>query len=243
MRGLVLTFAWLCAVSGMVYAQNTAQPPAGAPSAGGKGVSPIGSYGIGMNIGRGMRSDGMQLHLESFIQGLRDGLEGAPAKYPEEQLRAAMETLQREMQAKQQQQEQSVTERNKREGEAFLAGNKNKQGVKTLASGLQYEVLRAGNGPSPKASDTVQVHYEGTLLDGKVFDSSIKRGQPAEFPVNGVIPGWTEALQLMKVGDKWRVFIPSDLAYGPRGAGRVIGPNAVLIFEVELLAVKPEAKG
>jgi FKBP-type peptidyl-prolyl cis-trans isomerase FklB len=227
------------AVSDWGWAQNTAQQsPAGAPAAQGA-LSAAGSYGIGMNIGRSMRSDGMQLDVESLVQGLRDGLQGAQSKYPEDQIRAALETLQRDMQSKQQQQEQTMADANKREGEAFLANNKTREGVKTLPSGLQYEVLKQGTGPSPKATDTVQVHYHGTLVDGRVFDSSVKRGQPAEFPVNGVIPGWTEALQLMKVGDKWKIYLPSDLAYGPRGAGRVIGPNAVLVFEVELLSVKP----
>jgi FKBP-type peptidyl-prolyl cis-trans isomerase FklB len=130
-----------------------------------------------------------------------------------------------------------VGDKNKREGETFLVGNKTKEGVTTRPSGLQYQVLRSGTGASPKATDTVKVHYEGTLLDGKVFDSSIKRNEPAVFPVNGVIAGWTEAMQLMRVGDKWRLFIPSELAYGARGAGDLIGPNAVLIFDVELLDI------
>lgn len=239
MRRSVLAWACLGAVaaSGWVWAQNSAQPVAGGQAPG--GVSAAGSYGIGVNIGRSMRNDGMQLDVESLVQGLRDGLQGAASKYPEDQIRTALESLQRDMQAKQQQQEQSVADTNKREGETFLATNKARQGVTTLPSGLQYEVLRQGNGPSPKAADTVQVHYHGTLLDGRVFDSSVKRGQPAEFPVNGVIPGWTEALQLMKVGEKWKLFIPSELAYGSRGAGRAIGPNSVLVFEVELLSVKP----
>jgi FKBP-type peptidyl-prolyl cis-trans isomerase FklB len=235
----VLACLGTVAVSDWGWAQNTAQQsPAGAQAAPGA-LSAAGSYGIGMNIGRSMRSDGMQLDVESLVQGLRDGLQGAQSKYPEDQIRAALETLQRDMQSKQQQQEQTMADANKREGEAFLANNKTREGVKTLPSGLQYEVLKQGTGPSPKATDTVQVHYHGTLVDGRVFDSSVKRGQPAEFPVNGVIPGWTEALQLMKVGDKWKIYLPSDLAYGPRGAGRVIGPNAVLVFEVELLSVKP----
>jgi FKBP-type peptidyl-prolyl cis-trans isomerase FklB len=129
-------------------------------------------------------------------------------------------------------------EKNKKEGEAFLAENKKKEGVKTLPSGLQYKVIKEGTGKSPKATDKVSTHYRGTLIDGTEFDSSYKRGQPATFPVNGVIPGWTEALQLMKVGSKWQLFIPSKLAYGERGAPPVIGPYSVLIFTVELLAIK-----
>jgi FKBP-type peptidyl-prolyl cis-trans isomerase FklB len=133
-----------------------------------------------------------------------------------------------------------LAEKNRREGQTFLAKNKTRAGVKVRPSGLQYEVLRAGNGASPKATDTVKVHYEGTLLNGTVFDSSVKRKEPAVFPVNRVIPGWTEAMQMMKVGDKWRLFIPSELAYGARGAGHDIGPNAVLIFDVELLGISPQ---
>jgi FKBP-type peptidyl-prolyl cis-trans isomerase FklB len=241
MRRVVFSVICLCVVSTAVYAQNSAQPAA-APAAGEKGDGPVASYGIGMNIGRGMRSDGMQIEVDAFIQGLRDGLAGTPSKYPEEQIRTALESLRQQMMAKQQQQASVAGDKNKREGEAFLANNKTVQGVTTLPSGLQYQVIQAGTGASPKGSDTVRVHYQGTLLDGKVFDSSIKRGEPAEFPVDGVIPGWTEALQRMKVGDKWRIFIPSALAYGERGAGNVIGPNAVLVFEVELLGVKPATK-
>ncbi len=125
-----------------------------------------------------------------------------------------------------------------RRAKTFLAANAKKDGVKTTASGLQYKVIKSGTGKSPKATDTVKVHYHGTLIDGTVFDSSVERGEPVSFPVNGVIPGWTEALQLMKEGDKWQLFIPSKLAYGERGAGAKIGPNATLIFEVELLAVE-----
>ncbi len=131
-----------------------------------------------------------------------------------------------------------LAEKNKNEGERFLAENKEKEGVTTLPSGLQYKVIKAGNGSSPKASDTVTTHYRGALIDGTEFDSSHKRGEPTSFPVGGVISGWTEALKLMKVGAKWQLFVPSDLAYGPRGAGQNIGPNATLIFEVELLSIE-----
>ncbi len=242
MKRVVFTVFWLCAMSAAVCAQNNAQPEGVAvPVAAAGGGNTVASYGIGMNIGRGMRADGMQIQIDAFIQGLRDGLEGAAPKYPEEQVRTALETLRQQMQAKQEQQAAVAGDKNKREGEAFLANNKNVPGVKATASGLQYQVLQSGTGATPKATDTVRVHYHGTLLDGKVFDSSVKRGEPAEFPVDGVIPGWTEALQLMKVGDKWRLFIPPDLAYGARGAGNVIGPHAVLVFEVELLNVKPSA--
>jgi FKBP-type peptidyl-prolyl cis-trans isomerase FklB len=134
-------------------------------------------------------------------------------------------------------------EKNKKEGEAFLAANKKKEGVITLPSGFQYKAIKEGTGKTPKATDTVTVNYRGTLIDGTEFDSSYKRGQPATFRVNGVIAGWTEALQLMKEGSKWELFIPANLAYGERGAGAAIGPNAVLIFEVELISVKPAESG
>jgi FKBP-type peptidyl-prolyl cis-trans isomerase FklB len=144
------------------------------------------------------------------------------------------------MVAKQQEMVKKLGEKNKVEGEAFLAENKKKEGVITLPSGLQYKVIKAGTGKKPKATDTVTVHYQGTLTDGKEFDSSYRRGQPVTFPVNGVIPGWTEALQLMEEGAKWQVFIPSSLAYGDRGAGRDIGPHATLIFEIELVSIQEQ---
>ena len=156
----------------------------------------------------------------------------------EEEMRTVMTAFQKEMAAKQAEMMKSQGEKNKKEGEAFLAENKKKEGVKTLASGLQYKVIKEGTGKTPKATDKVSTHYQGTLIDGTEFDSSYKRGEPATFPVNGVIPGWTEALQLMKVGSKWQLFVPSKLAYGEKGAGPIIGPNAVLIFTVELLAIK-----
>jgi FKBP-type peptidyl-prolyl cis-trans isomerase FklB len=230
--------------------------PAGAPATAPAGTIKLGqqggdvaSYAIGMNVGQSMKSDGLEIDVDSFVQGLRDALQAAKPRYTEEQLQAALQTLQRDLQAKQQQRQQAAQQRmqaagekNRREGQAFLAKNKTAAGVKTTVSGLQYQVLRAGKGASPKATDTVKVHYEGTLLDGTVFDSSIKRKEPIEFPVNGVIAGWTEALQLMKPSDKWKLFIPSDLAYGAQGApGGTIGPNATLVFEVELLEVKPAA--
>ena len=146
--------------------------------------------------------------------------------------------FQQEIQNKQIAKMKEASEKNAKEGAAFLAENKNKEGVITLESGLQYKVLKSGDGPSPKETDTVVTHYRGNLINGEIFDSSYKRGQPATFPVSGVIAGWTEALQKMKVGDKWQLFIPSNLAYGENGAGQKIGPNEVLIFELELLEIK-----
>lgn len=255
MRFLGLMIACWCVLANAACAQNAPAPAAApatpgaaapaaatAPAIDAKNANSIGSYGIGANIGRSLKSDGMELNVEAFVQGLQDGLKGKEPRYTEAQLRAALKIIQGELQAKKEKLEQSMGEKNKAEGEKFLAANKAKEGVVTRKSGLQYQVISSGKGPSPKATDTVKVHYEGTLLDGTVFDSSIKRKEPAEFPVDRVIPGWTEALQLMKVGDHWKLFVPANLAYGARGAGDVIGPNAVLTFDVELLSIEPPAK-
>jgi len=196
------------------------------------------SYGIGSNIGRGMKQDGIDINVDALVEGLKDALSGKEPKYTEAQLREAFGIVQRQLQARQMEKAKTAGDKNKKEGEAFLAANKKKEGVKSTESGLQYVVLKSGKGPSPKATDSVKTHYHGTLINGKVFDSSVERGEPISFPVNGVIKGWTEALQLMKVGDKWRVFVPSELAYGERGAGADIGPNSVLVFEIELLGIE-----
>lgn len=196
------------------------------------------SYSIGINIGNNVKQLPMEIDLDILYKGFKDAVSGGKSLLSEEEMRTVMTAFQKEMTAKQTEMMNSQGEKNKKEGEAFLAENKKKEGVKTLASGLQYKVIKEGNGKSPKATDKVSTHYQGTLIDGTEFDSSIKRGAPAEFPVNGVIPGWTEALQLMKVGSKWQLFVPSRLAYGEKGAGPKIGPNAVLIFTVELLAIK-----
>ena len=156
----------------------------------------------------------------------------------EQEMKETLAGLQKELMEKQAERAKLLAEKNKKEGEAFLAANKTKEGVKTLPDGLQYKVIKEGTGKTPKADDTVVTNYRGTLIDGTEFDSSYKRGQPATFPVKGVIPGWTEALQLMKEGSKWELFIPSNLAYGERGAGNAIGPNATLVFEIELISVK-----
>jgi FKBP-type peptidyl-prolyl cis-trans isomerase FklB len=156
----------------------------------------------------------------------------------DQEARETMTVFQKEMMAKQEVLAKKLGEKNKKEGEAFLAENKKKEGVKTLPSGLQYRVIKEGTGRKPKATDKVLTHYRGTLIDGTEFDSSYKRGTPTSFKVNEIIPGWTEALQLMKEGAKWQLFIPSNLAYAERGAGRDIGPNATLIFEVELISIQ-----
>ena len=196
------------------------------------------SYGIGMSIGTNLKRDGIDVDPDLLLKGVKDTLSGGKTLMSEEEYRAAMTALQADLKNKQAEAAKKIADKNKTEGEAFLAENKKKEGVVTLPSGLQYKVLKAGDGKSPTADNTVETHYRGTLIDGTEFDSSYKRGQTVTFPVGGVIPGWTEALQKMKVGDKWQLFVPSNLAYGERGAGRDIGPNSTLIFEVELISIK-----
>lgn len=189
------------------------------------------SYAIGLNIGRSIGGDGIEVDLDEVIKGLTDGLDKKKARLSDKELQNAMMALQDEVQTRR------VTAL-KKTGEDFLAANKKKEGVKVLPSGLQYKVIKEGKGPSPKATDIVKTHYHGTLVDGTVFDSSKDRGQPVDFPVNRVIPGWTEALQKMKVGDVWQLYIPSELAYGERGTpDGAIAPHSVLIFDVELLGI------
>lgn len=197
------------------------------------------SYAIGMNWGTGLHKQGIDVDSAALIQGMKDALAGSKTLLTEDEARAALMQLQSEMQAKQQEKAKQEGEAGKKEGDAFLAANKGKEGVVTLPSGLQYKILKEGTGPKPTADDSVVCNYKGTLINGTEFDSSYKRGEPATFPVGGVIKGWTEALQLMPVGSKWQLFIPADLAYGPRGTpGGPIGPNSTLIFEVELMSIK-----
>ncbi len=195
------------------------------------------SYIIGFNIGSGMKRDGLDIDVNKLAAGLSTALSGGNSQLPEAEVQAVMQAFQQEMQAKQQARQATVGAEETKIGQAFLAANKSKPGVKTTASGLQYQVIKAGTGKTPKLTDTVTTNYRGTLINGKEFDSSYKRGQPASFPVNGVIPGWTEALQLMKEGATWKLFIPSNLAYGPRGAGQDIPPNSALIFDIELIKI------
>lgn len=191
------------------------------------------SYGIGRNIGHGIRDDELEIDVEAMIQGIRDVLADAAPRLTEDQIGAALKTYGEQMQAK----AAAANDKRLRDGRAFLAANKNKPGVVTLPSGLQYTVIKKGNGPLPKLTDTVRTHYHGTFIDGTVFDSSVEKQMPATFQVGGVIRGWTEAIQMMQVGSKWRLFVPSELAYGPRGR-EGIAPNMVLIFEVELLGIE-----
>lgn len=198
------------------------------------------SYAVGMFLASRVRPQAAEFDANLVAQGLKDGLSGGKTLMTEEESTATLNQWQTEMKAKEEQEMQKLADDNKKEGDAFLAANKTKEGVVTTPSGLQYKVLTQGTGPKPTASDTVVCNYKGTLINGKEFDSSYKRGQPAEFPVSHVIKGWTEALQLMPVGSKYQLFIPPDLAYGMRGAGPDIGPNSTLIFEVELISIKPQ---
>ena len=192
------------------------------------------SYIIGMDMGKNLKDQSIDIDQAALARGIKDALSGGKSSLTDEEIRQTMTAFQKEMMAK----SQALGEKNKKEGEAFLAGNKKKQGVITLPSGLQYKVISAGKGKKPKPTDTVTVQYRGTLIDGTEFDSSYRRGQPATFPVNGVIPGWTEALGLMQEGAKWQIFVPSNLAYGEKGTGGQIGPNATLVFEVELISIQ-----
>jgi FKBP-type peptidyl-prolyl cis-trans isomerase len=195
-----------------------------------------------MNLGANLHKQSVPVDPNIMARGLKDALAGGKTLLTEEEARAAITAVQNDMREKQQAKMQLAGDANKKEGEAFLADNKSKEGVVALPSGLQYKVLKEGNGPKPKATDSVVCNYRGTLINGTEFDSSTKHGGPATFPVNGVIKGWTEALQLMPVGSKWQLVVPSDLAYAERGAGGDIGPNATLIFEVELVSIQNKSE-
>jgi len=180
---------------------------------------------------------GIEIDADAILAGLKDAMAGKPSALSAEETQNTMMQLQQEMEQKFQEKAGKAGETNKKQGQEFLAANKNKAGVHTLPSGMQYEILNEGTGKTPSRTENVTTHYEGILIDGTVFDRSYERGEPATFPVNGVIAGWTQALMMMKEGAKWRLYIPSDLAYGAQGAGADIGPNATLIFDVELLKV------
>ena len=201
------------------------------------------SYAIGMSVGKSLQKDALDLDLTILLRGIKDAQAGGKTLLTDDEAKAAFTTLQAGLRKKQEEKMAIAGQANQKEGETFLATNKAKDGVVTLPSGLQYKILKEGTGPKPTAADSVVCNYRGTLINNKEFDSSFKRGQPATFPVSGVIKGWTEALQLMAVGSKWQLFVPADLAYGSRAAGPDIGPNSTLIFEVELLSIQPKAQG
>jgi FKBP-type peptidyl-prolyl cis-trans isomerase FklB len=233
---LVLTTA---ALGGAASAQGPAAAPSALPDAL-KDPQAQASYAIGLNIGAGLRRDGITIDPVMVAQGLKDATTGAQPMLTEAQMRDVLVRLQSDVQARRAEASAHAGETNKAEGAAFLKANGAKAGVTTLPSGLEYEILTAGTGPRPKADDVVICNYRGSLLSGTEFDSSYKRGQPETFPVGGVIKGWTEVLQKMPVGSKWRVYIPADLAYGEKGAPPDIGPNAVLTFDIELLSIQPK---
>lgn len=195
------------------------------------------SYAIGLSIGNNLKAQKVDVNIHALSQGVRDVIDSNTHLLTDAQIEQVMSAFQQRMMAKQEEEAKTAGDKNRKDGEAFLAANKNKEGVKVTASGLQYKVVKMGTGPTPRADQTVTVHYRGTTIDGTEFDSSYKRNSPATFGVGQVIGGWTEALQLMPVGSKWELYIPADLAYGDRGAGASIPPGATLIFEVELLSV------
>jgi FKBP-type peptidyl-prolyl cis-trans isomerase len=205
------------------------------------------SYALGMDIGTqvggSLKKQSVEVDWNLTSEGLKDAMSGGKTRLTQEEAKAVLDEVQAEVRKEQQEKMQQAAATNKAEGENFLAANKAKEGVVTLPSGLEYKILKAGDGPKPAASDQVVCNYRGTLINGTEFDSSYKRGQPATFGVGQVIKGWTEALQLMPVGSKWQLFIPANLAYAERGAGGEIGPNSTLIFEVELLSIVDKNAG
>jgi FKBP-type peptidyl-prolyl cis-trans isomerase len=231
-------------------ASSSATPAAKRPATTAKTAAPLTlktsrdkfSYALGMKMGANLHRQAVPVDPNILARGLKDGLAGSKTLLTDEEAQAAIVEVQNDLRKKQQEKMQVEGGANKKEGESFLAANKGKEGVVALPSGLQYKILKEGTGPKPAATDSVVCNYRGTLINGTEFDSSYKRGQPATFPVTGVIKGWTEALQLMPVGSKWQLFIPSDLAYGERGPAPEIGSNATLIFEVELLSIEDKSK-
>jgi FKBP-type peptidyl-prolyl cis-trans isomerase FklB len=213
-------------------------PALAASKSASKNIKNKSSYALGYQFGQNLHGYGAEVHVESFTKGFADALAGKKGSMTPEEMQKAVAEFEQNLRTKLEAKKKDQGDANSKEGKSFLEANAKKAGVKVLPSGLQYEVITDGKGKSPKATDVVTTHYRGTLISGKEFDSSYSRNQPAEFPVNGVIKGWTEALQLMKEGSKWKLFIPSDLAYGAQGAGPDIGPNATLIFEVELISIK-----
>ncbi len=196
------------------------------------------SYSLGADMAKNFKKLGVEIDMDILMKGMKDVVAGGKPLMSDDEIRTTMTALQTELRQKQMETAKAAAEENKKAGEAFLEDNKKKAGVVVLPSGLQYKILKEGDGKKPTDADTVECHYKGALIDGTEFDSSYKRGQPASFKVTGVISGWTEALKLMPVGSKWQLFVPPQLGYGERGAGREIGPNATLIFEVELLGIK-----
>jgi len=217
--------------------------PAGATNS--KNFKQQSSYGMGLDIGSSLKGNEVEVDLDALLSGIKDSLSGAKSKIPQEELQKVMTELQTQINARAEARFKALSAKNKKEGQEFLLTNRGKPGIKVLESGVQYKVLKTGKGVTPRETDVLKAHYHGTLTDGTVFDSSIDRkpSQPLEFTMGDVIPGWAEALKRMKVGDKWQIFIPSELAYDAEPPpGSVIGPNAVLVFEIDLLDAAPAAK-
>lgn len=232
-----MTRKWLV-VLGVVLLTAQAGAVGGAEEAPGlKTTKDKVSYGIGVSVGRNLKRQGVEVDQDLVVKGMKDELSGGKLLMSPEELQKTLSEFQTELRQKQAQAKMTAAQDNQKEGEAFLAQNKQKKGVVTTKSGLQYKILTKGTGKQPTENDTLEVNYKGTLINGKVFDSS-KPGQPVTLQIKQVIPGWQEALKLMPVGSKWQLFIPPELAYGQQGAGAEIGPNATLIFEVELVAIK-----
>jgi FKBP-type peptidyl-prolyl cis-trans isomerase FklB len=235
--------AAVLATAGFAHAQDDTAPATPAPAEKPAAEKPAISkqdlgYAIGTMIAGNLKQQGLDVDVAELAKGISDTLEGKKPRLDETQVQQVMMAMQQQQMQAQQEKAAAAAGKNKEEGAAFLAKNGKEEGVVTTASGLQYKILKQGDGAKPTATDTVKVHYHGTLLDGKVFDSSVDRGEPISFPLNGVIKGWTEGVQLMPVGSKFKFFIPSDLAYGDNGAGADIEPGATLIFEVELIAIE-----
>lgn len=195
------------------------------------------SYCIGLETGKNLKQQFADMDVQFLHEGFQDGLSDSSPKLTPDEIRSILVALRTQVESQQKQFIAQMAEDNKKQGDAFLALNKQKDGVVALASGLQYKVIKSGSGSKPSLFDTVTIHYKGTFIDGRVFDSSLEKNEPASFPLNRLIAGWSEALQLMQVGDKWQLFVPSYLAYGEQGYGPEIGPNSTLVFEVELLGI------
>ena len=195
------------------------------------------SYCIGFETAKNLKQQFSDIDQKLLLEGFHEGLEGKNPRLSQDEIRSILNALRTQVESQQKQYISQLAQENKKQGDLFFSTNKNKEGVKTLPSGLQYKIIQSGVGKTPTLFDTVKIHYTGKFLDGRVFDSSKERGEPAVFPLNKLIPGWSEALQLMKVGDKWELFVPSYLAYGEHGYGPEIGPNCALTFEVELLGI------
>ncbi len=248
MKKYALPLALLSAITLQACNQQSSAPEAAAPAAAASATVTLEttqqrlSYGIAYGLGQRMAADSVPMDIDAFTAGLRDALEGGEPRMTQEEITTEMQAYQEKMAAEQQVVQAEMATANAAAAAAYLAENATVEGVVVTESGLQYQIIEAGEGAMPSADDTVEVHYRGTLVDGTEFDSSYSRGQTVSFGVGQVIPGWTEALQLMPVGSKWKLGIPPELGYGAGGAGQMIGPNSALIFEVELVSIPSQAE-